>query len=196
MQQTSSKYSVKDNRELIKAIRDGDKDAFAEYYTRFVDVVVLFLNKILGNIEEAKEITQDVFIKLWETRASIDPDKRPEGFIYTIAKNMAFNVIRRRHVHSQYHNEQKASSDPLSLSADETVISRETELLIKLIIDKMPAQRRKVFEMSRNNGLTYEQIAEQLELSIDTVKTHMKLALKDIREAVSVITIFALMLLS
>lgn len=170
---------------LFEAISNGDEAAFAEYYTGFVDSLVRFLTKIVGNVEEAKEIAQDVFVKLWESRGKVDPDKQLDGFVYTTAKNMALNVIRKRQVHFKYHKERMSSAENADLSADEEIISRETEILIRHVINNMPPQRRKAFEMSRYEGLSYEEIAREMGLSVDTVKTHIRLALKDIREAVA-----------
>ena len=168
--------------EYARAIRNSDETAFAEYYTGFVDSLVNFLVKIVGNTGEAGEIAQEVFIKLWENREMIDPEKALDGFVYTIARNMAFNVIKKRQVHSRYQDEQFFAPKDPELAADEELVSRETELFIRAVIYRMPPQRRTAFEMSRNEGLTYEEIAGRMNLSIDTIKTHIKLALKDIRE--------------
>lgn len=180
-------------RELFEAIRNGDELAFAEYYNAFVDPLVGFLKKILGNGEEAKEIAQDVFIKLWENRREIDPEKKVEGFIYTTAKNMAFNLIKRKGIHSRYHNEQLFTQEKSGQSPDEDLISKEMELLIRLVVNNMPPQRRRAFELSRNEELTYEEIALRMGVSHDTVKSHIKQALKDIREAVGVFLLFMLL---
>lgn len=141
---------------------------------------------MLGNEEEAKETVQEVFIKLWENRTSIDPDKKLDSFIYTTAKNMAFNIIRKRQVHTKYVNEQSSMGPEVGRDADSNIITKEIEILLDLVVSSMPSQRQKVFTLSRQEGLTYEEIAQQLGISLDTVKTHMKLALKDIRGAVLV----------
>lgn len=171
---------------LFEAIRNGDESAFTLYYHSFVDSLVAFLIKLLGNEEEAKEIVQEVFIKLWEKRETIDPEKKLDSFIYTTAKNMAFNTIRKRQIHSKYVDEQSFIGADPGRGADDNIISKETELLFNLVMNSMPSQRRKVFTLSRNEGLTYEQIAQEMGISLDTVKSHMKLALRDIRDAVLV----------
>lgn len=175
---------------LFEALRNGDEVAFTSYYISFVDPLVDFLTKLLGNEDEAKETVQEVFIKLWENRGSIDPDKKLDSFVYTTARNMAFNIIRKRQVHSKYVDEQFFKGADLGLGADDNLITRETEILLDLVINSMPSQRRKVFTLSRKEGMTYEEIAQELGISLDTVKTHMKLALKDIRGAILVYLAF------
>ena len=175
---------------LIVAIRNGDESAFAEHYTGFVDPLVNFLKKFLGDTEEAKEVAQDVFVKLWEYRDRIDPNKPLGGLMFTFAKNMALNALKKRHTHSKYYGEQLSSQTEVGLATDEYVISRETELLIRQVVAHMPPQRRKVFMLSRDEGLSHGEIAERMNISTDTVKSHIRLALKSVREIVTYIVIF------
>ena len=179
--------SINDKKQLsaklFEAIREGNSYAFAAYYTGFVDPLVYFLRKIVGDEEDAREIAQDVFVQLWETRDQIQPDKQLDSFVYTIARNMALKVLRKRETHSRFYDEQLYIQDDEGISADEILISKETEELLNDVQNSMPPQRRMAFQLSRNEGLSYEEIATRMGLSVDTVKTHIRLALKDIREA-------------
>lgn len=185
---------AKIHNDLLESIRQGDEAAFSRYYLTFSGPLTSFLTRLVGNREEAREIVQDVFMFLWVNREDIDPDKTLDKYIYGTAKNMAFNMMRRHKTHDKYNNETLYVSDILSDSVEETVIGQEArELLDKALVDMAP-QRRKVFEMSRYEGKTYDEIAAELNISANTVHRHITLALKELREvlvAVAIIFLFS-----
>lgn len=174
---------------LWEAIRRGDEVAFAAYYEQSVDRLVHALRRIVGDGEEARNIAQDTFVKLWEQREEIE---QLDGFLFTAATRAALNARKRQTIHARYHAEQAAAGSEEGLAADTMILTRETELLIEEVIRRMPTQRRKVFELSRRENLTYHEIAEQLSLSPGTVHSHMKLALQELRAVLSIFLIIFL----
>jgi RNA polymerase sigma-70 factor (ECF subfamily) len=173
---------------LLDAIR-GDEVAFAEYYERHVGSLVRYVENISGDFEDARDIVQETFIKLWEMRENIE---RPDGFAFTSANRAALDRLRRNRSRSRYVDERLYLNEMEELPTDEYIISAETARLIDGAIRQMPLQRRKVFELSRNENLTYGEIAERMSLSYNTVSNYMKLALQEIR---SILPMFILWLL-
>ncbi len=175
---------------LFEAIRNGDEVAFSEYYEGVQGTLVHFITRLIGDEDEAVNIAHDAFIKLWENREQID---RFNGFVYTAATNTSLNMLKRKQVHAKYVNEQMFVKDGEVAAADQPVIYDELLANIENIIDRMPPQRRRVFRMSRDENLTYSEIAERLNISYNTVKEHMQLALSELRSTVISVAILFLL---
>ncbi len=168
---------------LYEAIREGDQYAFSRYYETSLDRLVTLVIRITKDSEEARNIAQDTLIKLWEQREQIDPTQSVDGFVSRTAWNSALNYLKRQRVHNRYCNEQLLVSNEEDLCADEKLVTRETVQRIEAVICNLPPQRRKVFELSRNDGLSRNEIADRLDISPSTVKNHLTLALDEIRKA-------------
>ena len=178
--------------ELIAAIRAGNSEAFSHFYMGYIDSLVGFLTRILGNEEDAKEIAQDTFALLWENRENLNPHTTLNGFVCGMARNLAIDLIRAKNKEQNVSSDIQTSVELFSDSADEQIISREIDLLVQTVILKMPPQRRAVYKLSREEGMTYHEIAKRLNISYGTVHSHMKAALKDIRSTLPVILVLLL----
>lgn len=182
-----------DAEEIVAAIQKGDEDIFSAFYLGYGDSVLNLLMRILGNTEDAEEVMQDTFAYLWENRETISPHTSLKGFVAGTAKNMAFRTLRNRVHAAEKHGDMEYIQTGSDDVADGELISHETELLIKHVIRNMPPQRRRVFEMSREQGLTYNEIAHRLNISYGTVKNHIILALDDIRSILGAYLLLSLL---
>jgi RNA polymerase sigma-70 factor (ECF subfamily) len=176
-----------EEKESYAAIRSGDETAFRFFYEERLLFVVDKVQKLTKDRDEAWDIAQDTFVKLWEQREQIDPDKPLYGLVTRMALNAAHNANKRKEVHGRYHGEQLFIQTEEDHSADAKVIERETQRKIDAIIEAMPPQRRKVYRLSREEGLTYNEIAEKMNLSYGTVNKHMSIALEELRELLAVL---------
>ncbi len=174
-----------DLQALIAAIRDGDSDAFTVFYMGYGDSVVRFLAKFLGNLEDAKEVTQETFALLWENREKLDPSKSLKAYVCKIARDVAVNMIRSRNKLPESDIDMEQYQERTAGFADEKFVAEEIDILYKAVLRRMPPQRRRIFEMSREEGLSYGEIARQLDISLNTVKFHVKAALSDVRSALA-----------
>lgn len=171
--------------ELLTALRLGDHTAYEKIYLHYASSVKNFLRTLTRSHEVAKEITQEVFITLWEKRDKIDPCKNISGYLYTIAKNAALKHFRDNKL---VKDEISAAVDPFENNStpDEIIIGKEKEILIEIAISRMPPQRKKIYELSRIEGLSNAEIAKKLGISKNTVENHITSALKDLREVIAV----------
>jgi RNA polymerase sigma-70 factor (ECF subfamily) len=168
--------------QLALRIKLGDEQAFELLYRRFYVQLCAFANKFLNDPETSQEIVQDVFAKIWEGREEIDPGDSIKAYLFKIAQNLSINSLRRKKIESRYIEIYKiVYLENLEFPAYESLMVKELEENIANSIGKLPSQCRKVFELSRIEGLKYSEIAENLNISIKTVEAHMSKALKSLK---------------
>ncbi len=170
--------------DILRSLRSGDQEAFERIYLHYVSPVKKFLNLLLRSEELSEEIAQEAFVTLWEKRDRIDPEKNISAYIYTIAKNYAFKHFRRNKSLMQEDVQSAEKLEAYGLP-DELLIQREKEILIEVTVSRMPPQRKKIYQLSRVDGLTNSEIAEQLNISKNTVENHITSALNDLRQTLA-----------
>lgn len=173
-------------RKLILGLKQGDHDSyetlFELYYVKFVN----FADTIIKDRNAAKDIVQEAFIKVWANRAKLDENHMIQNYIYVIVKRLILNYLRDHKPSESLESDVAQKLQATSWGGqDLIVIANETRSRMQDVISKMPVQRRRVFVMSRNKGMTNKQIAEALQISVKTVERHMTLALAELRENIS-----------
>jgi RNA polymerase sigma-70 factor (ECF subfamily) len=181
-----------DSKRAYAAIRDGDKAAFRRFYEDRLIYLVGKIQKLTNDRNEAWDIAQDTFVKLWEDRERIDPNKPLDGLLAAMATNAAHDARKKKQVHARYHQEQLFIQTGEDDHADARMIEHETQRKIDAIIEAMPPQRRTVYRLNREEGLTYREIADRLGISPGTVHRHMSIALEELRSLLSILSLFVI----
>lgn len=160
---------------------------FEEIFIQYFPKVRTFAAILLKSEQEAEDIAQDIFVKLWE-QPDLWEGNLVRNYLYTMVKNHVFNRIKRKNIESKYINSQTnlLSLEELSEFNDplNEVYLEEMQLLLKLSLEQMPEKRRQVFEMSRFEHLSNNDIAEKMNLSVRTVEQHIYLALKELKKII------------
>lgn len=168
---------------LALRIKNGDAQAYELLFRKYYIRLCNFSNKFLHNQEESSEIAEEVFLKIWENRSEIDPDDSILSFMFKIAQNSSLNRLRRKKIESKYIEVLKITYiEHSDFNAYDSYVMNELESNFRLALDKIPPQSKRVFELSRFEGLKYLQIAEEMNISVRTVEVHMTKALKILRE--------------
>jgi RNA polymerase sigma-70 factor (ECF subfamily) len=180
--------------ELINLLRSGDQEAYTEIYRRYKGILLIHAYKKLGNFEEAKDIVQETFSFLWKDRDQIPETKNLAGFLYTVVRNKILNYIEHKKVEFKY-----ASSFIQFATAENHVtdfLIREKELAARIDkeINALPEKMKEVFVLSRKDNLSHKEIAEKLNISVFTVKNHIKSALKALRPKFEMLIIVGILL--
>jgi RNA polymerase sigma-70 factor (ECF subfamily) len=136
----------------------------------------------LKDPDAAEEVVQEVMFKVWTGRETLVFDTSVKSYLFRAVRNACMNVIKHQKVREDYRSWREHTGDDTGLSQEDAMIATELEEKIREAIDRLPLGRRKVFVMSRYEGLTYPQIAGKLDISVKTVENQMGQALKTLRE--------------
>nr|WP_121270884.1 RNA polymerase sigma-70 factor [Pedobacter schmidteae] len=171
-------YSALTDEELTNLLQQGDQYAYTEIYNRYEYLVYIFTYKRIGIREEARDIVHEVFLYLWEQRKSLVFTTGLLPFMYTAVKNKILNRIKHKKVYSRYIDTFQDYLEKSDESADYLLRHNELAALIEKEIAALPTKMRRVFELSRKTNYSRKEIAAELNLSEETVKSHMHHALK------------------
>lgn len=180
-----SGYSHKAEKLLVKEIKEGDHESFRQIYHKYCEKVYLFAARYINNFKEAEEIVQEVFSRIWEHRKNLDENRSFNAYLLTITRNIIFNENRKKvnfNIYAQYIIKYLQGN---SNQTENQVIYENVKNLINEEVDKFPPKRRQIYNMSRNEGLSYLEIAKKLNISEKTVETHLRLALGRLKKVVS-----------
>ena len=170
---------------------------FGMIFTEYYSVVKYFAFMLLKSEEDAKDITQDVFTKLWTKPELWAEVPNPTPYIYTLTKSTTLNFIKHKKIELAYQEKviEKSLIEELSQTEDplNAIYYKEVKLIIQLTLDRLPEQRRKIFEMSRFENMSNNEIAEKLNISVRTVEHHIYLTLLEMKK-ISFLFFFALFL--
>ncbi|MBC3540761.1 RNA polymerase sigma-70 factor [Rufibacter sediminis] len=166
----------------IEALTTGDVAAFERLYRGLEPKLYAFAMKLVRNREDAEEIVQEVFMKVWERRAFLDPTQNLDGYLFTTAKNLVYNKARHR-VYEFAFAQYLADYGAVSENSTQTALEhQELVQLYEEVCASMPPVRRQVFVMSRAQGLSTSEIAAALDTSNSNIENHINKALKMLRE--------------
>ena len=185
-----------DQQRLIQGLKDGDKKAFEEIYRLYYPPLCFYCRRYVGDMEDAKEIVQGLFLKIWIKRNELEINTSVKSYLYRAVQNHALNYLQQQKIKQKYLIDKEQF--PVNQSENGQLKLEEEELkkVIKSAILKLPEKRRKIFELSRFEDMKYSQIAEHLTISVKTVEAQMSKSLSYLRVVLKdYMTIFLIQLL-
>jgi RNA polymerase sigma-70 factor (ECF subfamily) len=166
---------------LIALLADDSEYAFQLLFDRYRNRIYQTAIRYLKSPVLAQEVVQDVFLKLWFERRNIRKDMPVEAWLFTIAKNNLLNRLKKLANEWKALKNLKLSDERSPNNPEDKVQESQYDQLLKEALQSLSDQQQKIFLLSRNEQLTYARIAEKLDISPLTVKTHMSRALEAIR---------------
>lgn len=173
-------HEKEDGKYLLRRLSESDREAFAHLFAKYHQKVNAFALRLTHSEAMAEEIVQDVFMKIWLNRESLASVDHFQSYLFTIARNHTFNILKRLALEE---NAKAAFGRelPQHQEIEETSMYEERQQMLNQAIDRLPPQQRLVYSLCHQDGLKYEEVAQQLNISRLTVKTHMQQALRSIR---------------
>lgn len=171
--------------QYIYRLTKGDIQSFEYLYKCWSGKLYNFVMRISkGDNYLAEEIVQAAFVKVWENRQTIDPDKSFGAYLCTIAKNQLVNIYQHR-MHEYLYQEKIKTTEPTENTTEQEVDYHLLEEYIDLLIEQLPPARREIFILSRRNMLTNKEIAQKLNLSENTVESQLTKAISFMRSRIN-----------
>lgn len=189
-------FSQYDDADLMREIRADNMFAFDALYSRYSKRLYKFAFSILKSVEESENILQDVFLNLWEKRHDVEKDSSVKYYIFTITYNSSISIIRKKIRETQFFDYlkslQELNQEPPSLELEFNELTKS----LTDIIDRLPQRQKEVYILHKEEGLKYQEIAERLNISVNTIETHMSRALKTIQEKLGKSSLLAMLFYS
>lgn len=169
---------------LLVKLKSGDDQAFEELYNSYREPAIRFCNSILKDIEESENIIQEVFIKIWNRRSTINPELNFTSYLFTIIKNRVFD-----HLKEMKKNEflrEKFWDKVLKYKVIDIEVEEERFAKVKRAVENLSEKRKEIIKLNYEEGKSYEEIANQLNISKNTVKNQLVKAKQVIRRQLDI----------
>jgi len=167
------------NKVLLTRIAEGDEEAFGDFFYQSSPGLFQTIRQLVKVEEVARDLLQEVYIKAWLHRHELAAMENPIAWLKKIATNDSFNYLRRHRVEANWLRE--VSLAEINYEIDGVILHREIRHLIELAVASLPTQQKRIYVLSREQGLDRREIAAILHLSENTVRNHLALALQHIK---------------
>jgi RNA polymerase sigma-70 factor (family 1) len=185
-----------DDNELVDRLQKGDKEAFDLIYEKYSRRLYAFGLKYLRSTEEAEELIQSVFLKIWENHKNLRKESSFKSFLFTIAYNDICKLFRKRNYHQIFITDTLIENPHSSFEIEEDIDYKSILDQVQQIINKLPERQRTIFTKSRMEDKSTKEIAAELNLSPGTVDNYISEALKVVRCRLHSENLYVLMFLS
>ncbi|SDL54941.1 RNA polymerase sigma-70 factor, ECF subfamily [Pedobacter sp. ok626] len=170
-----------DDRSLLASVSAGDQLAFRSLFDAYRNKVFTYAVRYLKSREQAEEIVQNVFLKLWLKREGLTEIVNFGGYLRTITNNATLDALKKRASEYRHQNESLQEWSDLDNTTEDAIFSKDAKSYISLALEKLPKQQRLVYQMCQIDGLKQKEVAEKLNISPLTVKVHLREATKGLK---------------
>ena len=182
------------DHEMLTLLRAGESQAFSEIYERYWESLSLYTLKVIQSKEDALDIVQEVFVSVWKRRAELNIEVSLSAYLFKCVRNLSVKYIEKNITKRNFLSSLSLSLKESELTSIDALELKELEIKIDNAVAKLPPKMREIYLLSRQENLSYRQIAEQLEIAETTVKKQVSNALKILRLEVSTLTPTGLLL--
>ena len=168
---------------FVRGLRSDDPDTLRRLMESYWGPLVGFAHRILAGAGDAEDMVQTAFVRLWSGRRDLREAGSLRSLLYTIVRNACLDELRKRDRREK--SQEGAIPPPSPRTPYEEIQGAELQRLAAAAVARLPERRREVFRMAREEGLSYQEIAEIMDLSPQTVANHMSLAMADLRTALT-----------
>ncbi len=171
---------------LYTKVREGDIQAFEALFKRYYELLCMYGNKIVGDMDSAEEVVQELFYTLWKDRTNLRIVLSVKSYLYGAVRNQSLQYMEHLQVRERYR---KAMSEQITENAPydsplDILEAKELEQQLEAALNQLPERRRRIFRMNRFEGKKYDQIARELSLSVKTIEAEMSKALQALRKVI------------
>jgi RNA polymerase sigma-70 factor (ECF subfamily) len=176
---------------LLEYIQADREDAFEVLFKRYYTALYRFTCRIIKDPQDAENIVQDLFVRFWEKRSEINIESNLKAYLFTSAKNHSLNYIKRERRLTLLDDNSEIQKENAE-SPETVLIKDETVIAVQNAINKLPEKCREIYMMKKYDDLSYQEISKVLKISVNTVKTQMKRAVKSLSQHLSYLKVSVL----
>ena len=184
------------DEQLIILLKDDDREAFSEIYKRYAKVLASFAGSKLYDLDDTADLLQDLFINLWENRHMVNINSNLKAYLFAGVRYRVIDKIRKNITRREY----AVLLQSLLISNEESfsgqIEAKELQQTIQNSMGQLPPRVKEIYKLSREEGLTNREIANKLNLSEQTVKNQITVALNHLRKSLAGFTLLLLWLFS
>lgn len=180
---------------LLKGLIAGDKQQFSRLFDRYWKELYSYVLRLVNDKEESIDIVQETFTSLWQQRKQLVHVQSLKGYIYAVAHHKAVRFIKSSVRHQHYVDAMAGYLEQAKYSLEDEVEGNDLASFINSEIDKLPPRAREIFMLSRNEELSYKEIADKLSIAENTVRKQISFSIKHLRMRVDKVYRFGVMLL-
>lgn len=176
-----AKKTLDNESELLGRIAEGDQRAFTTLYEFYHRKIYTFALSILQSETLAEEVVQESMLKIWVMGAKLTSILNLDKYLKSVAHNLSIDLLRQKELHGRTQRAGTANWEDKHNETEESIILNDTRRLLDEAVALLPQQQRLVYQLAQVEGLKNEQIAEKLHIAPSTAQTHMKLAMRFVR---------------
>jgi len=165
----------------FKKIKDGDIQAFETLFRSYYEPLCRYACRFVVNVDIAEEIVQDLFYVLWKDRQNLNIFTSVNGYLYRSVKNKSLQQIEKEMIRDSYRTSVSENTTIETVTPQEELEYKELEQLMQDTLRRLPERRQNIFRMNRIEGKKYNEIAEELHISVKTVEAEISKTLKILR---------------
>ena len=167
---------------IFKEIKDGNIRAFESLFRSSYEPLCRYACQFVDNMDTAEEIVQDLFYILWKERQTLQIFTSVNGYLYRSVKNKSLQYVEKQKVRDTYRQMNAENTMIETYTPQEELEYKELEQQIQETLRRLPERRQKIFQMNRMEGKKYNEIAQELQISVKTVEAEISKALRELRE--------------
>lgn len=181
--------------ELLVEVASGNTRAFAIIYNTYRKRIYTIALQYLHSETQAEDAVQEIFLKLWRLEENITNIRNLEGYLLQLTKHKCLNMMRRQKLENLYIEPLSEGFDYSDSDTEDQILLNDTRKIVNEGIEMLPPKQKLVYQLCRLQDLKYDKVGEKLNISPETVRSHLKLALKSLRAHVSINTDLTILLI-
>lgn len=166
---------------LLISLKSGDRAAFGQIYKLYSLRIYWNILKMVKSEDDAKELLQDVFLKVWEKRALLDPLQSFRSYLFQISKFTVYNFIRKNNLEKKLKDYLSQENSELYTHVEELLSYKQSDAFIQEAIEQLPPQRKQIYKLCKIEGKSYEEVSKMMGISTSTISDHIVKATKFIK---------------
>lgn len=178
----SENYLTLTEKELVLLLKEGDRSAFGQLYHNYRVRLYHNIFKMIKSDEDAEELLQELFVKIWLNRQNLDPERSFKAYLFKVSENLAYDFFRKAALNRKLENYLTTTASGDANSIERYIYFKESSMLVNQAIENLPPRRKEIYKLCKIEGKSYEEVSKSLGISISTINEHIVKATKAVRK--------------